>query len=152
MVTDGLSQTILLSERIVGDFDSSVFTPSRDTYYYDGPPNPPFLETPTDYAEACATRFTNPLRGEMSFGGATWLLAGKAYTIYNHVLGPNSVTPDCTAAGPWMYDSATTARSWHRGGVNVAFADGSTRFIAESIDVYLWRALGTRNGREVVDE
>jgi prepilin-type processing-associated H-X9-DG protein len=51
-----------------------------------------------------------------------------------------------------MYGSATTARSWHPGGVNVAFADGAVRFISESIDRPLWRSLGTRNGGEVTGE
>jgi hypothetical protein len=30
--------------------------------------------------------------------------------------------------------------------------DGSTRFVTNSIDVIVWRALGTRNGSEVVND
>jgi prepilin-type N-terminal cleavage/methylation domain-containing protein len=41
-----------------------------------------------------------------------------------------------------------SARSYHLGGVNVALADGSGRFIANSIDLATWTALGTRNGGE----
>ena len=46
---------------------------------------------------------------------------------------------------------AITARSYHPGGVNALFVDGSVRFITNSISQTTWRALGTRNGGEVVD-
>jgi prepilin-type processing-associated H-X9-DG protein len=36
------------------------------------------------------------------------------------------------------------------GGVNVLFCDGSVRFVKESINNATWRALGTRNGQEVI--
>src|SRR5262245_4687430 len=41
------------------------------------------------------------------------------------------------------------ARSYHSGGVNASFADGSLRWITDSIDAAVFRALGTRAGREV---
>ncbi|ADG66226.1 protein of unknown function DUF1559 [Planctopirus limnophila DSM 3776] len=44
------------------------------------------------------------------------------------------------------------ARSRHTGGVHMALADGSMRFISENIDLGVWRALGTRAGGEVVSE
>jgi prepilin-type processing-associated H-X9-DG protein len=40
--------------------------------------------------------------------------------------------------------------SAHPGGVNVAFGDGSVRFMKDSIALSVWRALSTRNGGEVV--
>ena len=46
---------------------------------------------------------------------------------------------------------AVTARSYHPGGVNTVFVDGSVHFITNSIPQATWRALGTRNGGEVVD-
>ena len=42
------------------------------------------------------------------------------------------------------------ARSRHAGGVNVLLADGSTRFVRNSIDLATWQALGTMDGGEVV--
>ncbi|CAN5838361.1 DUF1559 domain-containing protein [soil metagenome] len=42
------------------------------------------------------------------------------------------------------------ARSEHPGGVNAGFGDGSVRFIKETINPEIWRALGTRNGGEVI--
>jgi prepilin-type N-terminal cleavage/methylation domain-containing protein len=43
-----------------------------------------------------------------------------------------------------------TARSYHPGIVNVVLMDGSTRSIAENIDLVVWRALGTRAGGDIV--
>ena len=48
-----------------------------------------------------------------------------------------------------MY-GAITARSYHPGGVNALFADGSVRFIKCTIDGNTWRALGTIRGGEVI--
>jgi prepilin-type processing-associated H-X9-DG protein len=42
------------------------------------------------------------------------------------------------------------ASSNHPGGVNSLMGDGSVHFISESIDADVWRALGTRSGRESV--
>jgi prepilin-type processing-associated H-X9-DG protein len=43
-----------------------------------------------------------------------------------------------------------SARSVHPGGVNVALADASVRFVSETIDLVTWQALGTREGGEVL--
>jgi prepilin-type processing-associated H-X9-DG protein len=45
---------------------------------------------------------------------------------------------------------AFTSRSYHPGGVNSLFADGSVKFFKSSIDGMAWRALGTVQGNEVV--
>jgi prepilin-type processing-associated H-X9-DG protein len=42
--------------------------------------------------------------------------------------------------------------SFHRGGANVAFADGSAHFLGEHISTVVLKALGTRAGGEVVNE
>ena len=48
--------------------------------------------------------------------------------------------------------AAVTSRSFHPGGVQVALADGSVRFVGNTIDLAIWRALATRAGGEVVGE
>ncbi|MFM7152272.1 MAG: DUF1559 domain-containing protein [Gemmataceae bacterium] len=46
---------------------------------------------------------------------------------------------------------AITSRSYHASGmVNVALMDGSVRSIAPTIHISVWRALGSRNGGEVI--
>ena len=46
--------------------------------------------------------------------------------------------------------AAVTARSYHPGGVNALFGDGSVRFVKSTINGNTWRALGTIRGGEVV--
>ena len=43
----------------------------------------------------------------------------------------------------------SAARSRHAGGVNVLLADGSVRFVRNTIDLTTWKALGTMDGGEV---
>jgi type II secretory pathway pseudopilin PulG len=42
------------------------------------------------------------------------------------------------------------ARSRHPGGVNVSLCDASIQFVSDNIDLAIWQALGTRDGREAV--
>ncbi|MFN0196391.1 MAG: DUF1559 domain-containing protein [Planctomycetaceae bacterium] len=44
------------------------------------------------------------------------------------------------------------SRSYHAGMVNSLLVDGSVKSISSSIDLGVWRALGTRSGQEVVGE
>lgn len=41
--------------------------------------------------------------------------------------------------------------SSHVGGCNFLFMDGTVRFITNDIDMQVYRALGSRNGGEVID-
>lgn len=45
---------------------------------------------------------------------------------------------------------ALTARSFHPGGVNALFVDGSVKFIKDSVNLTTWQALGSVNGGEVI--
>jgi prepilin-type processing-associated H-X9-DG protein len=45
---------------------------------------------------------------------------------------------------------AFTSRSYHPGGVNTLFGDGSVKFVKSSVDGMTWRALGTLAGGEVI--
>ena len=42
--------------------------------------------------------------------------------------------------------------SHHPGGCNVGLSDASVRFVSETIDLTVWRAVGSREGKEVVDQ
>jgi prepilin-type N-terminal cleavage/methylation domain-containing protein/prepilin-type processing-associated H-X9-DG protein len=46
--------------------------------------------------------------------------------------------------------AAVTSRSYHPGGVNALFGDGSVRFLKDSINGDTWRALGSLRGGEVI--
>jgi prepilin-type processing-associated H-X9-DG protein len=47
---------------------------------------------------------------------------------------------------------STTAKSRHVGGVHVLLCDGSVRFVGDSVNLATWRALGSRNGRDILGE
>ncbi len=46
--------------------------------------------------------------------------------------------------------AAVTSRSYHPGGVQSLMVDGSVRFVANTIEGTVWRALGTVAGGEVL--
>jgi prepilin-type N-terminal cleavage/methylation domain-containing protein len=48
--------------------------------------------------------------------------------------------------------SAITSRSHHLGLVHIVLMDGSVRAVSDSMDLTVWRALGSRQGREVVGD
>jgi hypothetical protein len=48
--------------------------------------------------------------------------------------------------------AAVTSRSYHAGVVTVVLMDGSCRSVRNGLAVSIWRALGTRNGGEVVGD
>ena len=51
-----------------------------------------------------------------------------------------------------MLDDSTfsNAQSYHSGGCNVLFADGSVKFIKDSISMQTWFSLGTKGKGEVI--
>jgi prepilin-type N-terminal cleavage/methylation domain-containing protein len=139
-ITDGLSHTAFASERVLGDQQTGHFRAWSDTAIV------PDLSTdlPDDTAARCALVTANP-NSHYSFSGATWLFSGYEQTWYNHVLPPNSATPDCAS---WIFSSnigggAHSARSLHAGGVHLLLGDGAVRMIGSSVDLALWRELAT---------
>ena len=48
--------------------------------------------------------------------------------------------------------AAVTSRSYHAGLVQVALCDGSVRSVSDSVERDVWRAVGSRNGGEVIEE
>ena len=67
---------------------------------------------------------------------------------FNTLLGPNK---PCWRPnnGEW-WQLVTPASSYHTGGVNVCMADGSVRFIKDSIAFPTWYALATASGGEAL--
>lgn len=141
-VLDGTSNTALFSEKNKGDGSNGVSTPESDTF------RPGTFPATADQAWADC-KAVNPLdlsKQGVSNVGAPWLWAYHSTTLYWHVAPPN--TRSC------MYPPGrimTTAGSRHPGGVMLALCDGSTRFVASTIDLATWRYIGTRAGKEVVD-
>jgi prepilin-type processing-associated H-X9-DG protein len=57
-------------------------------------------------------------------------------------------TLDENNGGPTF--AAITSRSYHPGGVNTLFGDGSVRFVKNSINGMTWRAIGSISSGEVI--
>lgn len=145
-VTDGTSHTAAFSESILPNANVSapvVLTRDNKDVVIVGESSrsDPFLTV-----EWC-TRFDQPV-ASIPFRTARWVDGFVLYTAYYHWWEPNSHIPDCAKWAP-LRSLWQMARSRHPGGVNVAFADGSVRFVSQNIDLDTWRALGSRNGNEV---
>ena len=90
-----------------------------------------------------------------------WVYSGMGGSAFSAARTPNSRTADilgrctsttempCTEANDGTQIAAM--RSYHDGGVQVCLVDGSCRFISENISQTILNALGTRSGREVID-
>lgn len=148
-IRDGLANTAMFSEQLIGDGDPVTYTPSKDAFYYQGD-----ICTRAQARRRCAAYAVRNAQHD-SFRGTTWLFGGWRQTWYNHVYTPNSAIPDCSAGDSTMTgggNGSYAARSYHHGGVNVAFCDGSVRLVDENINPEVWSALATRAGSETVGE
>jgi prepilin-type N-terminal cleavage/methylation domain-containing protein/prepilin-type processing-associated H-X9-DG protein len=152
--TDGLSQTVILSEvknyqnylRDCGGL-SRISNPSNIP-----PANAdPFQVAPEYSGTACTAK---------PDGHAEWVDGGVHHTGFTTAWTPNRKISNASVAdldingqrekvgGPTF--AAITSRSYHPGGVNMLLGDGSVRFVKSTVDGSTWRALGTVGGGEVV--
>jgi prepilin-type processing-associated H-X9-DG protein len=148
---DGLSNTVFFSERVVGDGDPNRFDPWRDIFCA----QPAVGFCGPQVAIAYCSTWVLPDSLHDSYCGLTWLFGGWQHTWYHHLMPPNSRIPDCNDGCFYVaggYFGLDTARSEHPGGVNVVHGDGSVRFIAEQINLDVWRAISTRAGSEIAAE
>jgi prepilin-type processing-associated H-X9-DG protein len=94
--------------------------------------------------------------GASNGNGWSWLFTFPAFSdvfFYNHVMPPNTIqcaAPSDPSGGWGSLWGAITASSKHPGGVNVGMADGSVKFMKNSIGLQTWWALGSRNLGEIV--
>ncbi|MCF0235057.1 MAG: DUF1559 domain-containing protein, partial [Thermoguttaceae bacterium] len=179
--TDGTSNTITFSEVVVGAQKTMNRVKGGIAFlggsFGDGNADFPYVGfTPT----VCAGRrgangvLTGDTNTNDGYGpGRRWADAQNNYTSFFTILAPNS--PNCAidSAENWCLLAAS---SNHSGGVNCVYADGSVRFISETIDCGdqsvnirtlapnqarpqdyggpspygVWGALGTSSGGETV--
>jgi len=155
-VTDGTATTIAFTE-FIGGTNNTALKDVTQPYTgggtsWDG--NPATMRAQVDaQIQACdAVYQTNS--NQWGTSGIYWMDGGFHYTIINTVLTPNAQHADCRkgcAGCAPEPDVFSTARSRHRGGVNVCMTDGTVKFVSETVDRNIWWAAGTRNGNEPVD-
>ena len=72
-------------------------------------------------------------------------------TLFNTIVTPNKYKwTHCSNTGSTTMAPFSNARSFHSGGVNTLMADGSVKFIKDTISLNTWWSLGTRAGGEVI--
>ena len=154
---DGLGHTIAMSEKLKTDIHTNGYV-RRTDFWFSGSVNvfgyPPSLDETIQVCNALTDQPTEFHR----WSGLSWFFSTYAFTWYNHAVGPNDGTPDCsvqsqpssehTPPGGGVYK----ASSYHVGGVNCLFMDGTVRFISDSVDLDVWRALSTRAGSETLSD
>jgi prepilin-type processing-associated H-X9-DG protein len=119
-LTDGTSNTLLISEVIIALF-SGTSQDHRGDVFND------------DYNCAMFMAYTTP--------NSTIQDQVSGYCVY-----PYLTNPPCNKNNPPF----NAARSYHSGGINAMMADGSVKFVKDSINVASWRALSTSMGNEVI--
>jgi prepilin-type N-terminal cleavage/methylation domain-containing protein/prepilin-type processing-associated H-X9-DG protein len=146
-ITDGLSHTAMFSERLRGTGNRTRLSPTRDMFKLRA-----FVLTADDLLLGCRVAARPSALGDgYVLAGKRWFWTGREHTLYTHAQSPNGRVPDCTLGNALPHGEMSTARSNHNGGVNALMADGSVRFVLDSIQTEVWRGLGTRAGNELVD-
>ena len=151
--TDGLSNTVLASE--VKTYQSVLTNCTLSTVADPGsipaPTAEPYAAVPEYVSGACTLKTS---------AHAEWVDGAALETGFTTAWPPNKAIRSGSAAdvdivsagekggGPTY--AAINSRSYHPGGVNAAFGDGSVRFIKGSIAGVTWRALGSVAGGEIV--
>ncbi len=140
-VTDGTSNTALFSE-------------TKRSYYTGVAGSVPAGDPLLVYLTASGDNLIPPIctpanhSGSIAYRGQEYYRNLPMSGYYNHTLPPNTPLWDCGYTD--FVRSHQAARSYHPGGVNVSFADGSVKFIKNTINITTWNALGTKAGGEVI--
>jgi prepilin-type N-terminal cleavage/methylation domain-containing protein/prepilin-type processing-associated H-X9-DG protein len=157
---DGLSNTVAVTETVRSTISSTYATDPLGVFLVTGnnaTTGPP-ISSDADYQMLCVSLPTTTTQFQAT-RGVRWHYGAPGHSLYNHLRPPNNRLPDCRGGLPhstrqdplWSWLSLNiAARSKHPGGVNSLLADGSVRFVKDSIDVATWQALGSRNGGEVI--
>ena len=163
-IVDGSSQTVCLSEQVLsiasdptnnggnwtGDAPSTGFV--LTTGNNNSSAGPELIHYPGDCLAGNKLQLT---RGDRLLYGA------PGHTMYNHVRAPNDSGIDCRGGLPhsprnfywWSRLSHNVAsHSKHVGGVHSLFGDGHVQFVSSSIDLSVWRGLGSRASGEILGE
>jgi prepilin-type N-terminal cleavage/methylation domain-containing protein/prepilin-type processing-associated H-X9-DG protein len=160
-VTDGTSNTIAFSEGLIAT--DTLWIPWRGgvaaggggkNFLLDARTNVPALMADLQLCTQYFQAHQHPVGTNDK--GFRWAMGGRGLTAFNTLVPPNSkqynwggCRLDCEGCG-FAFGQYQNATSNHPGGVNVMLADGSVRFVKDSINMQTWWALGTRSGGEVL--
>lgn len=169
VIDDGTSNTVMFAEVCIGgDGDQTKHSGFGDVFMsINGAPS----TCVANIVNGTHTNFT----GWKNILGMRWSRSDSALTQFHTILPPNSGS--CGSNPWWGWGEAdgdnsngytlVTASSRHTGGVNASLADGSVKFVSETIDAGkptdavspthsgtslfgIWGAMGSTNGAESV--
>jgi prepilin-type N-terminal cleavage/methylation domain-containing protein/prepilin-type processing-associated H-X9-DG protein len=139
-VLDGTSSTALFGETKRGFVAGSqtAYTPALEAH--DLVQVAAAVATSMPPSGACVASPSTTTGTVFRYSGLQYWRSLAWVSFYTHTKVPNDKTIDCsdTAGGH------ITARSYHPGIVNVAFADGAVKSINSTISLTIWRNLGSR--------
>ena len=149
-ITDGTSNTAFLSEKRRGQ---GTPDPKSDLFQM-----PNAMSIDMTY-QSCKTLDPAMAMAYTHRMGAAWAVGAMTCIEYNHVAGPNARSCAGMMSGMMGGGSAMMVdmsvqlppSSYHPGSVNLLMGDGSVRSVKDTVSLGAWRALGTRNGGEIVD-
>ena len=172
-LSDGTSNTIAFGEWKMGDFDSSKLSlqdainilqnkvGNFGSWNNGTTSSMPSAGLPafTNFLQTCQGKAPASIQGgsnwktNKSTMGKDWNQGMFGHTLGTTLLPPNSTYYNCNMESwggdfdaPGMYNLS----SYHPGGANAAFADGSVRFIKSSTAMNVIWYLGSRAGNEVL--
>ena len=175
-IQDGTSNTVAFGEFRIGDFNdqknsiqdivgvqwnnvgwASVPNRNMDGPFSNMPAGAGYL---TPALQACSTAwqanssgFGANGTGQRSWNGRLWHVGNYGHALGNLVVPPNSPYPYCqfwTDNGDFDSAGINGLSSYHSGGANVCFADGSVRFLKNSVAYNVLWSLGSRAQDDVV--
>jgi prepilin-type N-terminal cleavage/methylation domain-containing protein/prepilin-type processing-associated H-X9-DG protein len=150
-ITDGTSSTVIWSEMIRGRDGTAIPGPNQ-VYTIAMPPPVTTVYVPlATYLNACDSATT---LASFDYKGQIWGTDSAAQGGgYSHIMTPNQKA--CLFQGetqPVEWKTVCVgASSFHPGGVNAGFLDGSVRFVKDGVSPQTWWAIATRAGGEVID-
>jgi len=140
-LTDGTSNTALVSEAVVGKNGGRLvkgnYATSRSDVFGAGTGHNT-CELSGFNPQACLNlresggEFNSSVSVAGNYRGMRWNDCQPLFASFNTILPPNS--PTCGAEGGDYQATILPASSNHSGGVNVGMVDGSVRFVSETID------------------
>lgn len=159
-ITDGMSNTILMSEILPGDGNSSAFSYPRDMIaaislsVITTPVMPPESQINALAQANIAAMNAGCPSGHQSNLSDNWGCTAFMWTTFNTVAPPNWTAPTSHpgTSGAWLIgtNGVYPARSYHPGGVVAAMCDASVRFISNTIDLTSYQCLGARDDGKAV--
>jgi prepilin-type N-terminal cleavage/methylation domain-containing protein/prepilin-type processing-associated H-X9-DG protein len=157
--TDGTSNTLFAAEvksyTAASHCGHTTLPSVNDPNNIPSPNAAPYAVAPEYDNGSCITQNQSAFHTAWSDGSVHASGFTTAWTPNRTILGRSAYRDldldlkgrDEVGGGPTF--AAINARSYHPGGVNVVMADGSARFVKNTISGSAWRAVGTVDGGEV---